>query len=50
MPLVTRRSLQGNIFKRDDEPPQWSDGDLWEDSNASPRALFINNDGTALQV
>jgi len=50
MPLVTRISGQGNIFKRDDEPPNWIDGDLWADSNATPRALFINNDGTAEQL
>jgi len=50
MPLVTRQANQGNIFKRDDEPPQWDDGDLWADSNASPRSLFINNDGTALRI
>ena len=50
MPLVTRISTQGNIFKDDSEPTIWTNGDLWADSNASPRALFINNGGTAKQI
>jgi len=50
MPLVTRTSLQGNFFQEDTEPPNWNDADLWADTNASPRALFINNDGTALAL
>jgi len=50
MPLVTRFAKQGNFFKNDTEPPEWTDGDLWADDDASPRALFINNAGTALEV
>jgi len=50
MPLVSRTSTQGNFFKEDEEPSNWQDSDLWSDTNASPRALFINNDGTALQL
>ena len=50
MPLVTRISNQGNIFKEDEEPPNWLDGDLWADSDESPRALFINNNGTARRI
>lgn len=50
MPLVTRTSNQGHIFNQDEEPATWENGDLWADSNASPRALFINDDGTARQI
>jgi len=50
MPLVTRTSSQGNIFNQPEEPAVWEDGDLWADSDSSPRSLFINNDGTALQI
>jgi len=50
MPLVSRTSTQGNFFKEDDEPPNWEDADLWSDTNASPRTLFINNNGTALAL
>jgi len=50
MPLVTRTSNQGNFFQQDEEPPNWSNADLWADTNLSPRGLFINNDGTALQL
>ena len=50
MPLVTRRSNQGHIFKQDAEPTPWDNGDLWADSNASPRLLFINDNGTAEQI
>jgi len=50
MPLVTRTSNQGNIFNQDEEPATWQNGDLWADSNITPRRLFINNDGTALEV
>lgn len=50
MPLVTRTSNQGNFFREDEEPPNWQNADLWADTNLSPRGLFINNDGTALQL
>lgn len=50
MPFVTRTSLQGNIFKQDSEPDNWLNGDLWADTNSTPRHLFINNAGTALRV
>jgi len=50
MPLVTRTSNQGNFFQQDAEPPNWSNADLWADTNLSPRGLFINNAGTALQL
>jgi len=50
MPLVSRTSLQGNFFQEDTEPPNWQNADLWADTNASPRALFINNAGTAREL
>jgi len=50
VPLVTRRTNQGNIFNQDDEPATWQNGDLWADSNSTPRELFINDDGTARRV
>jgi hypothetical protein len=50
MPLVTRTSTQGNIFEQDSQPATWEDSDLWADSDANPRALFINNNGTALHI
>jgi len=50
MPLVTRTSTQGNLFKQATEPTQWVNADLWSDSDSTPRSLFINNDGTALEL
>jgi hypothetical protein len=50
MPFVSRTSLQGNFFKKTTEPTDWTNADLWADSDASPRSLFINNNGTALQL
>lgn len=50
MPLVQRTSKQGNFFKNDTEPSNWGDSDLWADTDDSPRSLWINNAGTALQL
>jgi len=48
MPLVSRRSTNDNIWKQDEEPTVWIDGQLWSDSNAA--RVFVNNDGTALEI
>jgi len=50
MPLVTRKTGQANLFKEAAEPPNWLDADLWADSDSIPARLFINNDGTALEI
>ena len=50
MPLVTRISLQGNLFKQAAEPTDWENADLWCDTDSTPRQLNINNAGTALRV
>lgn len=47
MPLVTRFSNQGNLFKEATEP-NWQDGDLWSDTTAE--SLKINVNGTATDV
>ena len=48
MPLVTRSSINGNIFNQPVEPPIWANGDLWSD-NANA-VLNINDNGTAVPV
>jgi 6-phosphogluconolactonase (cycloisomerase 2 family) len=47
MPLVTRFSNQGNLFKESTEP-NWTDGDLWSDT--TDESLKINVNGTAENV
>ena len=49
MPLVQRSLAQGKFFRQDDEPT-WEDGDLWSDTNLVNTALFINNNGTPLEL
>ena len=50
MPFVSRTTTQGNFFKKDTEPTDWTNADLWADSDSSPRKLYINNNGTALEL
>jgi len=50
MPLVNRSGFQKHIFRENEEPATWLDADLWCDLNSTPRRLFINNDGTPLEV
>lgn len=50
MPLVTRTSTQGNLFKQASEPSDWENCDLWSDSDETPRTLYINNAGSALKI
>jgi hypothetical protein len=47
MPLVTRFSNQGNVFKEALEP-NWNNGDLWSDTTEDK--LKININGTATDV
>lgn len=47
MPLVTRQSNQGNLFK-EALTPNWSDGDVWSDTTADK--LKINVGGIAQDV
>jgi len=49
MPLVQRSLATGKFFRQDAEP-QWTDGDLWSETDTSPTGLFINNGGTALRI
>jgi len=50
MPLVQRNLASGQLFRQDAEPTDWRDADLWADTNSTPRALFINDDGTAVEL
>ncbi len=48
MPLVTRNTEQGNLFKTASEPAGWQDGDLWSDTTAN--LVKVNVSGTATDV
>ena len=48
MPLVTRTSTQGNLYKEATEPPNWLDGDLWSDTAGN--SLKLNDGGTAKSI
>ena len=48
MPLVTRTSVQGNVYKQATEPPSWENGDLWIDTDDG--IVYVNIDDTASQV
>ena len=48
MPLVTRNSVQGNLFRQDTEPTNWINGDLWV--RTTDGAVFSNVNGTATAV
>jgi len=52
MPLVTRTTTQGNIFKQDTEPDDKTNGSLWVDTSVDAPALSVGNGTTykALQV
>lgn len=45
MPLVTRNTEQGNVYRTDTEPPNWLNGDIWVDTDDS--TMYVNNGGTA---
>ena len=47
MPLVTRQSNQGNLWK-EATTPNWTTNDLWVDTDDS--ALYVNNAGTATKI
>ena len=47
MPLVTRQSNQGNLFK-EATTPNWSDGDLWSDT--TDNKLKLNVSGTSTEI
>ena len=47
MPLVTRQSNQGNLFK-EASTPNWTTGDLWVDTDDNK--LYVNNAGTTTSV
>jgi len=52
MPLVTRTTTQGNIFKQDTEPDDKTNGSLWVDTSVDAPSLSVAN-GTkykAIQV
>jgi len=52
MPLVTRTTTQGNIFKQDTEPDDKTDGSLWIDTSVDAPSLSVANGTTykALQM
>ena len=45
MPLVTRTTTQGNIFKQDTEPDDKTLGSLWIDTSVDAPAISVG-DGT----
>ena len=48
MPLVTRTSTQGNLYRESTEPPNWQNGDLWVDTDDG--TIYVNISGTATTV
>ena len=48
MPLVTRTSQQGNLFRQAVEPPNWLNGDMWVDTDNAKVA--VNRSGTAQRI
>jgi len=52
MPLVTRTTTQGNIFKQDTEPDDKTNGSLWVDTSVDAPAISVANGTTyeAVQV
>lgn len=48
MPLVSRTSNQGNLYKEATTPPNWLDGDLWSDTTAN--SVKVNVGGIATAV
>lgn len=47
MPLVTRQSNQGNLWK-EASTPNWSNNDLWVDTDDSK--VYVNKSGTAEEI
>lgn len=48
MPLVTRSSTQGNLYRESTEPPNWINGDVWVDTDDG--TVYVNKSGTATQI
>lgn len=48
MPLVTRQAVSGRIFKQADEPTDWTNGDIWVDTDTGQ--VNVNISGTATAV
>lgn len=48
MPLVTRTTQQGNLFRTATEPPNWQNGDLWVDTDDGK--VYVNVSGTATEL
>lgn len=48
MPLVTRTSVQGNIYRQSTQPTSWENGDLWVDTDDGK--VYVNVSGTATEV
>jgi len=46
MPLVTRTTTQGNIFKQDTEPDDKTNGSLWVDTSVDAPAISVANGTT----
>ena len=47
MPLVTRQSNQGILFK-EATTPNWSDGDVWSDTTSNTIKLNVSGTATGL--
>jgi len=43
MPLVTRTTTQGNIFKQDTEPDNKENGSLWVNTSLDAPSLAVSN-------
>ena len=41
MPLVTRTTTAGNLYKQDAEPDDKTDGAVWIDTNDAPNTINI---------
>ena len=48
MPLVTRTTTQGNIFRQIAEPDDKTDGSLWVDISVDPPSISVAN-GTSYE-
>lgn len=48
MPLVSRTSNQGNLYKQATEPAGWLDGDVWSDTTANTLKNNVNGTATAI--
>lgn len=48
MPLVTRTTVSGNVYRQATEPSDWQNGDLWVDTDNGQ--VYVNVNGTATLV